>query len=136
MITREILRAKLAPYRAGIVMGIIGGVLCAVFWAGLKVGRWQGSEALHAAQQRVTALEAQVSGQGRLLDEANAAAATAKRERDAARKAANAAESAAESAEAQRQARERDFARQLQRARKNPDCAAILAIDVEAVCKL
>lgn len=136
MITREILRAKLAPYRAGIGMGLIGGVLCAVFWGGLKVGRWQGSEALHAAQQRVTALEGQVAGQSRLLDEANAAAAAAKRERDAARKAANAAESAAEAAEAQRQARERDFARQLQRARKNPDCAAILAMDVGAVCKL
>ena len=136
MITRDLIRAKLAPYRAGITLGLIGAVLCLVFWAGLKVGRWQSADALHDAETQAAALRDLAAGQARLLNEANAAAAAAKREREEARKAAAAAEKVADAAEAQRQARERDFARQLQRARKNPDCAAILAMDVGAVCKL
>lgn len=130
------LKAKLAPYRYGITAGLITAVLCLVFWAGLKVGRWQSAEEISGLQLNLANANNQLTAQANLLREANAEAERAKREFAAAKTAAAAAEKAADAAEAAMAKREQGFAAELRKARRKPDCDQLLRMDVEAICGL
>lgn len=128
------------PYVGLVKLGLI--VLFALALVGLSaLGGWKAAaadsvETIAAKDKRIASLELSLGNFVTLFDRVNA---QSEREIQFAADQAKAADAAAEAArrgEAAAQRAADDFEQQWAKARRKPDCAALLATDVEAVCGL
>lgn len=128
------------PYVGLVKLGLI--VLFALVLVGVSAfGGWKAAaadsvETIATKDKRIASLEHSLGDFVKLFDRMDA---QSKREIKFAEEQAKAADAAAEAArrgEAAAQRAADDFEQQWAKARRKPDCAALLATDVEAVCGL
>lgn len=124
------------PYLSLIKLGLSVALLVSVFIAGCSHGEGRSAEDVAAKDSRIASLEHSLSDFVALYDRVNAQAAEAIAVADRQRKAADDAAKVARSGEAAAKKAADDFERQWARAKQKPDCAALLTIDMEAVCGL
>lgn len=126
----------IAPYAALIKWALIGIILSAVFISGCNHGKNKSAEKLAKKDATITAITKSLKGAANVLKEINA---EAERRIAAEKKAKRAAEKAGAVVAAEKQQMQKridSYEKKLKSAKRKPDCAALLAMDVEKTCAL
>lgn len=126
----------ITPYAALIKWALIGIILSAVFISGCNHGKNKSAEKLAKKDATITNVTKSLKGAAKVLIDINAEA----KRRIAAEKKAKAdalkAGAAVAAEKEQMQKRIDSYEKKLKFAKRKPDCAALLAMDVEKTCAL
>lgn len=124
------------PYLTLIKAGLVAVVVLATFIGGCNYGEALSAEDLADKDREISAASAELASARDALAKVNAEAERRKAEAEQAAKDAEAARVAALNAEKAMRERQVAFDKQLERARRNPTCAAVLDTDLRSTCGL